>query len=168
MALIHCPDCGREVSDQAPSCVGCGRPIAEARPTPSTGTTCPNCKRAVQPVVTSVGGGSCSVGSRETWTCPACKTVMHRKGCFVASSTYGDEDAVEVRFLRAFRDEVLKKSRLGRFLVHVYYLLGPYAARVVEEVPGAKFVARSLLDRVVEKIETSTSLRRERHRRREY
>lgn len=26
MALIKCPDCGRDVSDVAPSCLGCGRP----------------------------------------------------------------------------------------------------------------------------------------------
>ncbi len=35
MALIKCPDCGREVSAQAPTCMGCGRPIAvtpKARP----------------------------------------------------------------------------------------------------------------------------------------
>lgn len=27
MALIHCPECGREVSDQATSCPGCGYPL---------------------------------------------------------------------------------------------------------------------------------------------
>jgi hypothetical protein len=26
MALLRCPDCGRDVSDQAPACPGCGRP----------------------------------------------------------------------------------------------------------------------------------------------
>lgn len=31
MALIKCPDCARDVSDQAPACPNCGRPIA-ARP----------------------------------------------------------------------------------------------------------------------------------------
>jgi ribosomal protein L37E len=28
MALIKCPECGREVSDKAPVCLGCGAPIA--------------------------------------------------------------------------------------------------------------------------------------------
>lgn len=28
MALINCPECGREVSDKAPTCPGCGVPIA--------------------------------------------------------------------------------------------------------------------------------------------
>jgi len=27
MALIKCPDCGKEVSQSAPACVGCGRVI---------------------------------------------------------------------------------------------------------------------------------------------
>lgn len=37
MALIKCPDCGRDVSDLAPACLGCGRPIAGAvnQPPPS-------------------------------------------------------------------------------------------------------------------------------------
>jgi len=28
MPMIICPDCGRQVSDMAPACVGCGRPFA--------------------------------------------------------------------------------------------------------------------------------------------
>ena len=31
MALIHCPECGKEVSDQAPACIHCGYPLAKAR-----------------------------------------------------------------------------------------------------------------------------------------
>lgn len=27
MALVDCPDCGRSISDSAPSCIGCGRPM---------------------------------------------------------------------------------------------------------------------------------------------
>jgi hypothetical protein len=30
VALIKCPECGREVSDQAPACVGCGVPLTSA------------------------------------------------------------------------------------------------------------------------------------------
>ncbi|HEX8393041.1 MAG TPA: hypothetical protein VF665_11835 [Longimicrobium sp.] len=32
MALITCPDCGNSVSDAAPACIHCGRPIAAASP----------------------------------------------------------------------------------------------------------------------------------------
>lgn len=39
MALIECPDCKRQVSDSAPVCPGCGRPVAVAAlptgPTPT-------------------------------------------------------------------------------------------------------------------------------------
>lgn len=27
MSLIKCPDCGRDISDQAPTCPSCGRPM---------------------------------------------------------------------------------------------------------------------------------------------
>lgn len=32
MALIQCPECGKEVSDKASSCPNCGCPIADASP----------------------------------------------------------------------------------------------------------------------------------------
>ncbi len=34
MALVKCPDCGHDVSDLAPACVNCGRPIASAAEPP--------------------------------------------------------------------------------------------------------------------------------------
>ena len=33
MALIKCPECGKEISNKAPSCIHCGFPISEAAPT---------------------------------------------------------------------------------------------------------------------------------------
>ena len=33
MTIIACPECGREVSDEAPSCLHCGYPLAAAAPT---------------------------------------------------------------------------------------------------------------------------------------
>jgi len=32
MALIPCPACAHQVSDQAPTCPGCGHPLAPTRP----------------------------------------------------------------------------------------------------------------------------------------
>ena len=32
MALIHCPECGREISDQAAACPGCGFPLSPVEP----------------------------------------------------------------------------------------------------------------------------------------
>jgi len=39
MALIACPECGKEISDTASSCPNCGAPIAQKNETKSTITT---------------------------------------------------------------------------------------------------------------------------------
>jgi hypothetical protein len=109
--------------------------------------------------VTSVGGGSCSVGKREVWRCPNCKNVLYTAGCFVATATYGDENVVEVRFLRAFRDEVLSKSRFGKCFIWFYYKISPYLARVVEILSPIRWLSRRGLDVVVMMIEKVTHLR---------
>jgi hypothetical protein len=37
LALIKCPDCGRDVSDLAPACPNCGRPVSTTAPTQPRG-----------------------------------------------------------------------------------------------------------------------------------
>ena len=160
MALVKCSECGKEISSNAESCPNCGNPMKDQRSHNEGGTFCPSCKVHVTPVVTSVGGGSCSFGKRETWKCPRCARVLHRSGCFVATVTYGDEDIVEVRFLRAFRDEVLCESVGGRILIWMYYRLGLHIARVVELFPPLRGLCRRALDEIVERIEASTHLKR--------
>ena len=40
MALINCPDCGKQVSSEAPACPSCGRPMAQgARPAGAASAT---------------------------------------------------------------------------------------------------------------------------------
>ena len=34
MALIKCPECGKEISDQAPACIHCGYPLPPKQPEP--------------------------------------------------------------------------------------------------------------------------------------
>jgi len=31
MALVICPDCKKQISDQAEKCIGCGRPMKESK-----------------------------------------------------------------------------------------------------------------------------------------
>lgn len=161
MALVKCPECGKDISSNADACPHCGNPMRKSGGGPKTaGTYCPACKKHVAPVVTSVGGGSCSVGSRETWKCPTCTRVLHRSGCFVATATYGDEDMVEVRFLRAFRDEILARSAVGRTITRLYYRASPYIARAVERMPILRPPCRGTLDAIVATIERRTHLKR--------
>ena len=47
MALIDCPECGKEVSDKARECLSCGHPISGA---------CPKCK--TRNLVTAHGCGN--------------------------------------------------------------------------------------------------------------
>lgn len=160
MALVKCSECGKEISSNAESCPNCGNPMKGRSSNKTGGTFCPSCKTHVAPVATSVGGGSCSFGKRETWKCPRCTRVLHRSGCFVATVTYGDEDFVEVQFLRAFRDDVLSKSTAGNLFIWTYYHLGPYVARIVEIIPPLKILCRRVLDQIIERIEATTHLKR--------
>lgn len=41
MALINCPDCGKEISNKAVSCPNCGRPIRNRKKTDPTPNTTP-------------------------------------------------------------------------------------------------------------------------------
>lgn len=166
MALLTCPDCGGKVSDIAPACPHCGRPMGieagkPGSPAPAeAGTKCPSCGKTVTPVVTSVGGGSCSVGRREKWSCPACYATIHRSGCFVATATYGDEDAIEVRFLRMFRERYLVTSTAGRLGIAIYYAVSPHLTNAIERLPVTRGLARVALDGLVRAIEFCTPLNR--------
>jgi len=163
---MFCKQCGTEVSDTAVYCSQCGA-STNTGPTPlpaTVGTECRYCHKTIIPMVHSVGGGTCTVGSRERWTCPSCRRVIYRKGCLVATSTYGNEDFIEVQFLRAFRDSVLTGSPLGRLVTSLYYGISPYLAWVIEKTPSLKYLTRLVLDTVVLLIERTTSLRREQFR----
>ena len=45
--------------------------------------------------------------------------------CFIASSTYGNKNAVEVLILRQFRDQFLTPNLLGRHVIEFYYRYSP-------------------------------------------
>lgn len=67
------------------------------------------------------------------------------KYCFIATAAYGDPSHPDVEVLRQFRDRYLKKSRLGRSLVDLYYKYSPRAARIVERDPVLRAFSRILL-----------------------
>jgi hypothetical protein len=61
------------------------------------------------------------------------RKVKRVTGCFIATAAYGDENAPEVRFFRAFRDEYLLPSRVGRQMSRLYYAVAPYIALIIEK-----------------------------------
>lgn len=75
------------------------------------------------------------------------KTVTAK--CFVATVCYGDENHEAVQTLRAFRDEVLQKFRVGRLFIAAYYRLGPHAAAFVAPRHRVRIFVRGVLDCIV-------------------
>jgi len=97
---------------------------------------------------------------------PLTKSGRQRKvgrmaGCFIATAVYGEEDCVQVKFFRAFRDEILLKSRIGCFLTWLYYKGAPFPAWFIEKVPLLKSLGRSTFDHLIGLIEANTPLRLE-------
>jgi hypothetical protein len=68
--------------------------------------------------------------------------------CFIASVIYGP-DAPETQVLRALRDRVVGRNRIGRGVVRLYYLFSPYVARWLERRPWARALVRCALDRLL-------------------
>ena len=69
--------------------------------------------------------------------------------CFIATATYGDENAPEVRTLRRWRDECLAGNPLGRQFVRAYYALSPPLAEAVADSPAGRAMVRAALAPVV-------------------
>ena len=76
-----------------------------------------------------------------------------RPQCFVATFAFEDKTAHEVLALRTFRDQVLKKSKLGRQFVHLYYQWSPVAVRALSPWPATKPALRVVLRTLVWAVE---------------
>jgi hypothetical protein len=67
MPLVVCPDCYRQISDVAPACIGCGRPMTSLLSQPPTGVTvvtpAPAPARSVAPVIVAVAAIALAVGA---------------------------------------------------------------------------------------------------------
>lgn len=74
------------------------------------------------------------------------------EGCYIATMAYGSYDAPEVRVLRRFRDEVLKKTFLGRVFIANYYAFSPLLVKFVKKTGFAERFIRRRLDRFVNRL----------------
>ncbi|GEM_PF-3593553 len=66
-------------------------------------------------------------------------------GCFIATASFGDRDAAQVRTLTAFRDRVLAETAPGRWFIRTYYRLSPPVADFIREKPLARWAVRQTL-----------------------
>lgn len=64
--------------------------------------------------------------------------------CFVATMAFGS-DAIETFVLRQFRDTVLRRSRVGRAIVRLYYRASPWLCRRLESRPLVVVACRLFL-----------------------
>ena len=74
--------------------------------------------------------------------------VKKSGSCFVATAVYEDYDHPQVIRLRAFRDHFLSSSSLGRILIRIYYVVGPFLAIFPTRSRVTKRLLRLILDRL--------------------
>ena len=80
-----------------------------------------------------------------------------KEGCYIATAVYGSYDAPEVRTLRRFRDETLKKSAAGRMFIRIYYRFSPPIAQRLKHATKVNRLVRRMLDGFVENLNEEKS-----------
>lgn len=78
----------------------------------------------------------------------AAATASADRRCFVATCLYGDE-AWETETLRRFRDEVLVRHQLGRWMVEVYYAVALDMCRLLVWLSWLRPTARAIVGALV-------------------
>ena len=81
------------------------------------------------------------------------------EGCYIATAVYGGYDMPEVLVLRQFRDEVLKKSFLGRVFIKTYYTVSPSMAEKLKYHDKINKKVKYLLDKFVKYLKSNTKLK---------
>jgi hypothetical protein len=73
------------------------------------------------------------------------QTCAEAKACFIATACYGSSDGEDLDVLRAFRDQVLANSSVGRSFVRMYYRHSPPVANWLSAHPVARVAVRDWL-----------------------
>lgn len=69
--------------------------------------------------------------------------------CFIATAVYHDGEHDHVWFLRWYRDNVMRKRALGRFLIALYWYVGPHAAEFIDGKPSVSRCIRLFISAIV-------------------
>ena len=70
-------------------------------------------------------------------------------GCYIATMVYGDYDHPQVLVLRDFRDNVLRKSALGRAFIKFYYRYSPTWVKHLKNCKKINSFIRIVLDKFI-------------------
>lgn len=79
--------------------------------------------------------------------------LKKKEGCYIATVVYGSYDAPEVRVLRRFREERLKKAAAGRWFIRTYYRLSPPLTEKLRNAERMNRLVRRALDCWVRRLE---------------
>jgi hypothetical protein len=103
-------------------------------------------------VKAQIGGGN-AIAKRieviETLTARVQIKLHSGRKCFIATASFGSPFAAEVETLRQYRDVVLRRSRLGRWLIRCYETLSPPLAVWLERSRHGRALVRWMLRPVV-------------------
>ena len=77
--------------------------------------------------------------------------------CFIATMVFGE--GPETQTLRAFKDQVLRRTPTGRRLIATYYRVAPDICRMLEREPWAHSVLRVALQPVTEVVKVVVAAR---------
>ena len=67
------------------------------------------------------------------------------EGCFIATAAYGTPMAIEINYLRQFRDNFLKNNFTTKQFVYTYYIISPHIAKIIIRSIVLKKIIRILL-----------------------
>jgi DnaJ-domain-containing protein 1 len=75
---------------------------------------------------------------------------QYNKKCFIATMAYENEEHINVKILRLYRDNILLKNVFGRILISSYYIVSPTIVQIIKD--NRKFVrfTRRALDKIVD------------------
>jgi len=75
------------------------------------------------------------------------------EGCYIATMAYGDYDHPQVIKLREFRDEILSKTKLGRWFIKFYYHHSPTLVKRLNGKPAINKITRNVLNLFIKAIQ---------------
>jgi hypothetical protein len=77
--------------------------------------------------------------------------------CFIATVCYNDENAIEVKALRRYRDTVLINNFVGTQFTKIYYSISPSISKWLSKKPFLiKLIRVLILDKIVKKLNQSS------------